>query len=98
MKEILIKIIVISYGATAVVDILAYLPTIKDLYKHKKPSANVTSYWLWTTTTGTGFLYSLFILPDLLFRLVSGAMFLSNLLILVLIIRLQSNKSTNIHN
>lgn len=89
MTETLIKILIIGYAATAILDILGYWPTIKDLYKHKKPSANATSYWLWTLTTGTAFLYSLFILPDLLFQIVSGAMFISNFVILVLIIRLQ---------
>ncbi len=92
MQEILFKILIISYGATAFVDILAYWPTVKDLYYAKKPSANITSYILWSTTNGIAFLYSLFILPDLLFRIVSGVYFFSNLLIIFLSFRLKKNR------
>lgn len=89
MSELLIKVLVAAYAATAIVDILAYWPTIKDLYKHKKPSANASSYGVWTITTGTGFLYSLFVLPDILLQIVTGTMFISNLIIVVLTLRLQ---------
>jgi len=91
MQEILIKVLIICYGATAIVDIMAYLPTINDLWFHKKPSANIKSYILWTATAGTAFLYSLIVLQDLPFRLVSGTMFAANLLILILRIRLKMN-------
>jgi len=92
MQDILIKILVICYGATAIVDLMAYLPTINDLWFHKKPSANVKSYILWTTTAGIAFSYSLFVLNDWPFRFVSGTMFTSNLLILILRIRLNKKK------
>ncbi len=46
MQEILFKILIISYGTTAIIDIIAYWPTIKDLLIHKKPSANIQSYIL----------------------------------------------------
>jgi len=91
MQEILLKIIIIAYGATVFVDVLGYWPTIKDLW-NKKPSANTRSYVLWTTTTGVAFLYSLFILPDLLFRIVSGMFFVSNIIILFLILRLKYSR------
>lgn len=84
-----IKILTIAYGLTAIFDFIAYLPTYRDLIKHKKPSANVASFTLWACTTGIAFLYSIFVLPDLTFRIVSGAMFFSNLLVIVLSLRLR---------
>jgi hypothetical protein len=92
MQDILIKILILSYGATAIIDTVGYWPTIIDLWRHKKPSANTHTYIMWTITTGIGFLYSLVILPDLLFRIVSGMMFFSNALILALTIRLGRKK------
>ncbi len=90
MEETLLKILIVSYGVTGIIDTIAYWPTIKDLWLLKKPSANIQSYILWTVTTGIGFLYSLLILPDLLFRFVSGMMFFANVVILILSIRLKS--------
>ena len=89
MKELFLKILVLAYAGTAIVDTLAYWPTINDLWRHKKASANIQSFTLWTTTTGIAFLYSLFVLPDLLFRIVSGMVFFANLLILILSVRLK---------
>lgn len=91
MQEFLLRILIIGYGATAIVDTVAYWPTIKDLWRHKKASANIQSFALWTLTTGITLLYSLFVLPDLLFRIVSGMIFFSNALILFLSIRLKRN-------
>ena len=82
--EILTKILKIAYACVGVVGLIAYLPTIKDLYWHEKPSANTTSYIIWTVTSGITFLYSLFVLPDLLFRVVSGTNFGAIVLILIL--------------
>ncbi len=67
---------------TGIIDTIAYWLTIKDLMPLKKLSANIQSYILWTITTGVGFLYSLLILPDWLFRFVSGMMFFANAVIL----------------
>ena len=90
MKEILLQALTISYAVVGVVGFIAYWPTIKDLYHHKKPSANIVSYMIWTITTGIAFLYSLFILPDLLFRIVSGINFGACALVLFLRIRLKN--------
>jgi hypothetical protein len=84
----LLKIITIAYGGVGIVSSIAYWPTIKDLYFHKKPSANVSSYIIWTATSGVTFLYSLFVLPDLLFRIVSGLNFLACATVLFLSIGL----------
>lgn len=84
MIEILLKILMIAYAATGIVATIGYLPTIKDLLLHKKMSANIHSYIIWTSCATIVFLYSLFILPDLLFKIVSGLNFVCCLTILVL--------------
>lgn len=90
-KTILLQILIVAYGATGIIALIGYWPTIKDLYRHKKKSANVASYILWTFTGGIAFLYSLFILPDLLLRIISGISFVSCLVILVLSIGLKND-------
>jgi hypothetical protein len=90
MREILLHILIIAYGAVGIVGFVAYWPTIKDLYKYKKPSANIASYVLWTITAGITFLYSLFVLPDPLFIFVSGMYLTANALVLFLSLRLRS--------
>jgi len=92
MKELLIKIITIAYGGVGVLGLMAYWPTIKDLYRHKKPSANIASYALWTTTSSITFLYSLFVLPDFLFRLVSGMNLGACSIVLFLSVGLRKNQ------
>jgi hypothetical protein len=90
MQEVFLKILIICYGATAVANIVAYWPTIKDLYFNKKPSANIASYFIWTISTGIAFLYAIFILPDMLFIIVSGTFFVSNAIVLYLSIKLKN--------
>ena len=91
MAELFLQALIIAYASVGVVATLAYLPTIRDLY-HKKLSANVASYLLWTATSGITFAYSLFILPDLLFRIVSGLNFGSCALIFLLSMNLKYRK------
>jgi hypothetical protein len=81
--EFFLQILVVAYASVSVVAALAYFPTIRDLL-HRKLSANVASYSMWTATSGVTFLYSLFILPDFLFRMVSGVNFGSCAVILLL--------------
>lgn len=88
MKELLLNVLIIAYASIGVISIIAYWPTIRDLY-HKKPSANISSYLLWTATSGVAFLYSLFILPDLLLRIVIGLNFGACALVLILSIKLR---------
>lgn len=88
MQDLIIKLLAVSYGGVGVVNLIAYWPTIKDLF-NKKPSANIPSYFLWTATSGITLLYSLFVLNDLLFRLVSGVNFVCCALILFLCIRIK---------
>ena len=82
MNKLLLQIIVFAYACTAVVATIGYIPTIKDLWLYKKKSANITSYVIWTASSAISFLYALFILPDLLFQIVSGLGFLSCAIIL----------------
>ena len=89
MEELLLQIIIIAYGGVGVIGLIAYWPTIKDLYHHKRASANATTFMIWTATASITFLYSLFILPDLLFRVVSGLNFIACLIVLSLCIRLK---------
>ncbi len=72
IKTFLLQLLVLAYASVAVVSTLAYWPTIRDLYHHKKQSANVKSYFLWTICSAVGFLYSIFILDDLLVRITAG--------------------------
>lgn len=92
MKELLLWVLTIAYGGVGIIGLIAYWPTIRDLYYHKKPSANIPSYIMWTGTTAIAFLYSLFILPDLLFIIVSGINFAACALVLFLSVRLRNNR------
>lgn len=89
MREILLLALIIAYAGVNVVSLIAYWPTIRDLYFHKKPSANMISYILWTITTGVTLLYALFILPDLLFRIGSVISFGACATILLLTVGLK---------
>jgi hypothetical protein len=89
MKELLLQILIVAYGATGIIGLVGYLPTIKDIYHHKKASANISSYILWSSTAGIAFFYAVFILPDLLLRIVSGMNFFACLVVLILSLRLK---------
>ncbi len=90
MKELLLHIIIFAYACTAVIATVGYIPTITDLWMHKKKSANISSYVIWTVSSSFTFLYSLFVLPDLLFQIVSGLSFACCALILLLSVALKS--------
>ena len=83
MTGLFLQTLVVAYASVSVIAFLAYLPTVRDLL-NQKLSANVTSYSMWTATSGITFLYSLFILPDFLFQMVSGVNFGSCAVILLL--------------
>lgn len=85
--QIFIKILIIFYGATAIVNIIAYWPTIKDLSLDKQDTANLMSYILWTFSSGISLLYGIFILQDNLFVFISGIIFFANLIVCLLKIR-----------
>jgi hypothetical protein len=89
MTDFLLQALVVAYAATGIVGLIGYWPTIKDLYQEEKPSANSASYILWSSTGGIAFLYALFVLPDLLLRIVSGINFFACLVVLILSVRLK---------
>ena len=84
MKELFMQGLTISYALAGIICCIAYFPTIRDLYLHKKQSANITTYILWTITALITLLYSFFILHDILFRIISAANFVFCGLILYL--------------
>ncbi len=85
MSELAFNIIKYAYGFVGIIGFVAYLPTIKDLYLHKKRSANTLSYALWTLSTFIAMLYSFFVLGDFLFRLVSTLNFFACAITLLLV-------------
>ncbi len=91
MKELFLHLLAFSYIGVGALGAIAYWPTIKDLYKYKKPSANITSYVIWVFTTGITLLYSIFVLPDLFFMLVSLANFIACALVLILRLKIKHN-------
>ena len=90
--EILLKLLMIAYGGVGIFVAIGYWPTIKDLWINKRKSANIASYVIWVACSVISFLYSLFILKDLLYRIVSGLGLLCCMLILILSIRLKYKK------
>jgi hypothetical protein len=91
MMELLLQFLIVAYAGTGIVATIGYIPTIIDLI-HKKKSANVPSYAIWTFCSIITFLYALFILSDLLLRVVTGLNFLCCAVILILGIRLNLSK------
>ena len=88
MNEILLGTFSVLYGSVAILTLVAYYPTIVDLYHHKKPSANFSTYLLWSLASGIGFLYGIFVLPDVAFLLNAGVNFFANTVILFLRLRI----------
>jgi len=93
ITEILIKLLIVAYAIDGIIAAIGYWPTIKDLYFHKKKSANIPSYYIWTFSGGVSFLYSIFILNDWLVRIVVGINFLCCAIVLALSIALKSKKA-----
>ncbi len=89
MTELFLTLLIIAYASVGVIATIGYIPTIKDLWIHKRKSANISSYIIWTLCAGITFLYALFILQDLLVRIVTGANFVCCAVILILSIRLK---------
>ncbi|MEK6969904.1 MAG: hypothetical protein AABW48_05745 [Nanoarchaeota archaeon] len=75
MEKLGLQILIFAYASVNIIGIVGYLPTIKDLWVNKKMSANTNSYFIWTVSSAITFLYSLLVLPDFWFRIVSGLSF-----------------------
>ena len=97
MNEFSLYILTAAYASVGIVGKIGYWPTIKDLF-HKKPSANINTYTLWTMTSGVVFLYALLVLNDFLVKIVAGLDFLSCLTVFALGINLKYDLWTKFCN
>lgn len=88
IEEALIPILTTLYGVGGVINIIGYIPTIKDLMHHK-PSANFFTYVMWAFVALAAFLYGLFVLKDLFYNVVVGAQLAVIILVLTLIVRIK---------
>jgi len=87
MNETFIYVLTAIYGICGVVTFAGFIPTMVDLWR-KRPSANVFTYIVWTTTMFFTTLYAIFVDKDLVFISVAGAQLLACFVVLVLRIRL----------
>lgn len=90
MQEILSQVLILAYGSTGIIGVAAYWSNIKDLWRGK-PSANVSSYFIWVATNGISWLYGLLILKDIPFIFVSSLYLFANGLTLFMRLRLKKN-------
>jgi len=87
MRELALTALTVLYGASGIVTFLGFMPTIRDLW-NKKPSANIATYWMWTTTTFITSLYGFFVLNNLVFNLVINLQLLACVIVLFMRLRL----------
>ena len=88
MKEQFVYILTFIYGIGGIITFAGFIPTMIDLWK-KKPSANITTYIVWTATTLVNSLYGFFILQNLVFNIVINIQLFACLVVLILRIRLK---------
>lgn len=91
VNDLAFSLLIGSYGIVGILSLGGYVATVRDLHFKKRMTANPISYLIWTLTGGITFLYSLFVLPDVIFRFVSGLSFFSCLLILMLSLRFKTH-------
>ena len=77
------------YAAVGALVIIGYFPTMKDLWVHRKKSANTSSYVIWTLSSSIGLLYSLIFLQDWLVRIAATVNMACCATILILAMRLK---------
>jgi len=83
-----INILTITYSIAGMVTFTGFIPTIRDLY-HQKPSANISTYTIWTITTLITSLYGFFVLKDLVFNIVYNLGLIACITILIMRLRLK---------
>lgn len=71
---------------TTTIDIVAYIPLIKDLIKGK-PSGNLHTWLLWTLSGLGGFVYIWVVVKDRPLLIVGGIFLALNALVVLLILR-----------
>ena len=76
-------IITIVYAFTAVISFYGYYPTLKDLIKDKKNSANYKSYIIWSVEYIITLIYVAMVLKDLLLSVI---LLFHNIIIIVIAI------------
>lgn len=85
--KLLLIIISCLYAGTGILATIGYLPTIKDLL-NKKASVNLNSYKVWTFIGIITFLYTFFIIKDLLLIIITSSILISNIIVLILALKL----------
>lgn len=50
MYDLFLATLKVAYGAGGIITFVGFFPTVRDLWKGK-PSANVSTYVVWSTTT-----------------------------------------------
>ncbi|MCX6823100.1 MAG: hypothetical protein NTX91_03870 [candidate division SR1 bacterium] len=89
--KIFILVLTFVYSIGGIVTFFGFIPTMKDL-RHKKPSANSMTYWIWTLTTFFTSLYGIFVLQNTIFIIVINLQLLACLIVLILRLRLNIRK------
>ena len=91
MEQYFIPIITFLYSIGGIITFLGFVPTMKDLWQ-EKPSANISTYVIWTTTTIVTSLYGLFVLKNMVFNVVINLQVAACLIVLILSVRLKYMK------
>jgi len=84
----LISTITALYWLAWIITFIGYFPTIKDLLKWK-PSANLSTYWMWTGTMLVTFLYAILVNGDIMFIIVVWLQLLACIIIFFLRLRIE---------
>lgn len=87
MSDLFLAMLKTAYGVGGIVTFVGFFPTIRDLWR-RKPSANVSTYVVWSTTTFLTLLYAMLIVKDLLFSFVIGLQLAACVVVLILRLRL----------
>lgn len=87
------QVLTAGYASVGVIGKIGYWPTIKDLYWHKKPCANINTYALWTMTTAVVFIYAALVIDNFWFKVVAVLDFMFCLTILSLSLHLKYKTS-----
>jgi hypothetical protein len=66
----LINLVRVLYGATGIITIIGYMPTIRGLLR-RDPCANSSSYLIWTLTSLVSLAYAALVISDLLLSLMA---------------------------
>jgi len=68
--------LIFLYTTTGVISLVAYLPTMRDLWRGKS-TAILYTYALWTGCSVITLLYGVFVLQDFLYDVITGIQFLA---------------------